>query len=184
VIVIVMLLLFSATARSFAAGDDIPPLRPPHPEFEPSFWDLCRPAVLETAVVVAGLLAWGIARRWRPKVVVPLPPELLARRALEALRGRNEDGLLAMEVSRVVRQYCVSVLNCPPGERTTSECRQALMGCAWLNPDLAADAHEFLRRCDEYKFSPAPPAARLAAVETALKLVERIDGRRRETLAT
>src|SRR5204862_7846829 len=99
----------------------IPALRPPRPELRPSFleqhgWVV----VLAVAVVLVAIARWA---RWRArsKPVVVVPPEALARTALENLRSRTEDVALAGEVSRILRRYVAAAFNLPPDELTPAE---------------------------------------------------------------
>ena len=126
------------------------------------------------------LVTLAVAWACRPKVVVAEAPAVTARRELATLRGRAEDGALAAAVSRVLRRYVMAALDFPPDELTTTELCLALQTRPQLTADLAANLGDFLRRCDEWKFAPAPPAPQLNAVQTALEWVEKIETRRNQ----
>jgi hypothetical protein len=161
-----------------AAPEKIPDLRPPHDEIPPSFWELHGWQAGVAAPVV--LMLAGLAVLWlrRPAPVVVEPPAAIARRELEALRGRAGDAALAAEVSRIFRRYVWRFFEFAPDELTTAEIRQALQTRPQISPGLAGDIGDFLRRCDEWKFAPAP-APQFAVVPDALDLVEKIEMTRR-----
>jgi len=135
------------------------------------------------ALAALVLLVLIILALRRPKAAVVIPPDVLARRALEALRGQPEDGALLMKVSGILRRYVIFACDLPPGELTTAELCEAVAGRPQFSPDLSADIAVFFRQCDERKFAPAPPAANLGAVAVALALLERIETRRRQVSA-
>jgi hypothetical protein len=151
-----------------------PDLGPPHGEILPTFWDmhgwqlsLATPPVL----ILIGLSVWWVRH---PRRIVPELPVAIARRSLESLRSRVPNDALAVEVSRVLRRYIWAVLGFSPGEMTTSEIRQTLQSHPQINPELAAALGEFLRRCDEWKFAPAP-TPQPAIITDALALVEQVE---------
>ena len=150
-----------AAATNPPAADEIPALRPPHAEIPATFWEQHSLAVIVVGVLV---LVGGAAAAWfltRPKPAVVIPPEILARKALELLRQQPEDGLLLSRVSQVLHQYVTAAFNLPPEELTTAEFCREIAGHAQIGPELAAAVSDFLRQCDRQKFSP-PPAARSA----------------------
>jgi hypothetical protein len=153
----------------------IPDLQPPHGELPPSFWEQhgwqLAVAAVATLLIVILVIAW-----WRrPRVVMIEPPAIIARRELNSLLGRKEDEALAVEVSYILRRYLKDRLALTSAEMTTAEFGKTLQGRTEIAPALAAAAHDFLRRCDEWKFAPAPPALRLNAVTDALEIVEKIE---------
>jgi hypothetical protein len=173
-----------AALSSFAAAtnapgpDDIPPLCPPHAEIPPTFWEqhslwiiLCEVLVL----VLVCVAAWFLLRS-RPPLIVP--PEVQARQALEPLRQQPEDGLLISRVSQVLHRYVTGAFDLPPGELTTAEFCRAMASHAPIGPELSAALSDFLRQCDQRKFSPPAPAPPLSAVPQALKLIELAEARR------
>ena len=159
-------------------GHEIPPLRPPHGELEPTFWEQHGWQALlaiAVAIIVAVLIVAWIRR---PKQIVVEPPGIVARRALEKWRGRTEDGTLVAEVSRVLKRYVMAAFQFPPEELTTSEFRKALQSHTTIEPELAVATGDFLRRCDEWKFAPTPPVPQLGAVAGALELVDKMEASR------
>jgi hypothetical protein len=160
---------------ALAADDKIPPLLPPHSELEPTFWAQHRWQFIGGGATILILMALGVWLLRRPKPVVVEPPAVLARRALEPLRGRPEDGALVAEVSRIVRRYVLSALNFPADELTTTEFRALLLSRPQINPEMAESVGDFLRRCDQWKFAPEPPTPQLGAVAGALELVEKVE---------
>ena len=167
--------LFAAT--NSPARDEIPPLRPPHAEMPPDFWEqyglwvVLGAAFLLTSVCVA---AWFLAR---PKPPVVVPPEVQARKALEPLRQQPEDGALLSRVSQILRHYIAAAFGLPPEELTTAEFCRAIAGHERAGPDLAAALSDFLRQCDQRKFSPPAPAPPLSAVAQALRLIDQTQAR-------
>ncbi len=135
-------------------------------------------------MVVLGLIALFIWWLRRPKLVVIEPPEVVARRALEALRGRTEDGALVVEVSHTVCHYIIPVFRLPPEELTTGELVQALRSRFEIDRSLVASIGGFLRRCDEWKFAPTPLPPQLGIVASATELVESIEKHRKQPRQT
>jgi hypothetical protein len=169
--------ILAATTNSIDP-DAIPPLRPPHAEIPPTFWEqhgvwLVILGVLLLAVV--GAAVWFLTR---PKPPVIVPPEVLARQALEPLHGQPEDGALLSRVSQILRHYTAAAFGLPPGELTTAEFCRAIAGHAQVGPELAAALSDFLRLCDHDKFSPPAPVPPLSAVARALKLIDYAQARR------
>ena len=164
-----------ASASAVHARDEASSLRPPRAELVPSFWEQHGwQILLALAVALGAILIW---MKWfrRPDPAIITPPDVIARSALELLRGRVEDAGLVAEVSRVLRRYVIASFCLPPEELTTSELEKALQTDAQATPELAAGIIAFLRRCDEAKFAPVPSASHLGAVASALELLERIE---------
>ncbi len=143
----------------------------------PDFWEqyglwvVLGAAFLLTSVCVA---AWFLAR---PKPPVVVPPEVQARKALEPLRQQPEDGALLSRVSQILRHYIAAAFGLPPEELTTAEFCRAIAGHERAGPDLAAALSDFLRQCDQRKFSPPAPAPPLSAVAQALRLIDQTQAR-------
>jgi hypothetical protein len=168
--------IFAAVTNT-SAGDELPALRPPHGELPPGYWEqhgvwtiLAGTLVL----VLAGVAIWALTR---PKPAIVVPPELEARRALGPLRQRPEDGLLLSQISQILRRYVAAAFGLPPGELTTAEFCRAVAGHQRVGSELASALSDFLRQCDERKFSPPPPAPPLSAAAHALKLIDQAEAR-------
>jgi len=167
---------------ALAQEEKIPPLRPPRPELRPSFWELHRwQMVLAVAVVLAAVGVWT---RWRgrPKPVITIPPETVARNLLERLRSRPENLTVAAEVSRIVRRYVTAAFNLPPDELTAAELRRALEK-SQVSPDLVSAISDFLQRCDEWKFAPVEATPPLGGVVTgACELIDKTEASRKQAV--
>jgi hypothetical protein len=161
----------------------IPALRPPHGEIKPSFWEQYGWLTIIVATVLIIVIAALIILLTRPGKKIVEPPEFVARRGLAALRGRVTDGPMLMEVSRILRRYVVFAFDLPPQELTTTELKQTLQSLPRTEPALVAAVTEFLRQCDEDKFSPPALPPHTDAPSRALELLEKIESRRRLLLA-
>ena len=167
-----------AAATNSPALDAIPPMRPPHAEIPPTFWEQHGLWVILFGILLLALVcaaAWFLTR---PKPPVIVPPEVQARQALEPLRQQPEDGVLLSRVSQILRHYVAAAFGLPPGELTTAEFCRAIASHAQIGPDLSAALSEFLRQCDQRKFSPPAPAPPFSAVAQALKLIDQAQNRR------
>jgi hypothetical protein len=168
-----------STAR-LGAADEIPGLRPPRAELRPTFWEQHGWQIAIAIIVVTGAIALWLKWVRRPKPAIVTPPGGIARSALEMLRGRMEDTALVAEVSRIFRRYVIAAFLLPPDELTTDELQRAFRLHPKTSAEMAASIIEFLRRCDEAKFAPAPSTTALGAVGGALELLEKIEGRQKE----
>src|ERR1019366_3782363 len=174
-------LLTSALPRLAAApisSDDIPPLRPPHAELAPTFWEHYGVWVVIIGVLLLALvcgLAWLLTR---PKPPVVVPPEVQARQALEPLRQQPEDGALLSRVSQILRHYVTAAFDLPPGQLTTAEFCAIIATQSPIGPELSAALTAFLRECDQRKFAQPAPAAPFSATAQALKLIDQAQTRR------
>src|SRR5437588_4711144 len=97
-------LSFTVAATAFGAEEAIPSLRPPRDELRASFWQEHGGWVVVIAIILA--VAATVWARWnrRPKPAIVQSPEVVARAALEPLRGSAEDSALVAKVSRIVRE--------------------------------------------------------------------------------
>jgi hypothetical protein len=165
-------------ATNISAGDDdLAKLRPARGEIPPTLWERYNIWIIACALVflaLMGIILWIVTR---PKPPIIVPPEVRARQALDPLLSKPEDGLLLSKVSQILRHYIAEAFALPPGEFTTTEFCSLIANHDRIGPDLAAMVSEFLRRCDERKFTAAPPAAPMTAAATALKLVETAQAR-------
>jgi hypothetical protein len=168
----------SAFAQGSEAGQPLPDLRPPRPEIPPGFWEQHAFLVVAAALFVLALAALAAWYLLRPRPVVPTPPEVLARKDLATMRQEREDAAALSRVSQILRRYVITAFGLSPGERTTADLAAALANDPRLGPGLVAALLEFLRACDERKFSPVPPQLALGAVDRALALIDRAEARR------
>jgi hypothetical protein len=175
--------LTSAVAATNAGDfDDIPAMAPPRGEIPPGFWE--QYGLLVT--IAGGVLFLGaifiVWRLTRPKPPVVVPIEVQTRETLLSLRDRPESGALLSQISQTLRHYVAGAFSLPAGELTTSELCQALTANEKAGPGLSSALSQFLRRCDEQKFSPAikPP---LGAATQALNLVDLTEARREQLRA-
>jgi len=169
----------SLFAAPSGASDEIPALRPPRGEIPPTFGERYGGWLVVATVLLAA--AAFVTIRWllRQKPTVVLPPEIVARTELAALRGQPETGAVLSRVSQAVRHYFAAAFRLAPGELTTTEFCRELAGQNQITPELSARVGDFLRQCDERKFAPVAPPAGNAAAE-ALNLVELAEARRAE----
>jgi len=163
-----------------AAQEEIPQLAPPLPEIPPTPWEqfgwlvwLVLPFVVMTAAIIAAFLL----RPRKPPVLSS--PAAQARTTLTALQARPEDGAMLSQISQTLRRYLIATFWLHPGETTTAEFCAALARNERIGPELSATISEFLRRCDERKFSLAASPAAIGVVNRALELVEMAEAQRR-----
>ncbi len=174
-------LAFFAAFRSsvaFAGEPKIPDLLPARAELPPTYWEQHGWLIIALSVAGLLLLALAIYILTRPKPAAIVPPEVMARRSLQALRGQPEDGALLMKVSGILRQYIIRACGFPPRERTTAELSRDLEAHPQLDRALAGSIVGFMRQCDDRKFAPQPPAAPTPAVDAALELIDRVEAQR------
>jgi hypothetical protein len=168
-----------ARAAEANGASDLPPaaLVPPRGEILPSFGEQYGAWLVLAAILVLGMISVGVWLLLRPKAPMPVRYAALARQELEPLRQRQEDGTLLSRTSQIVRRYVAATFALPPNELTTAEFCQAVLQNQKIGPDLSNEASEFLRACDIRKFAPAAPGPALGAVDRALRIIERAEGR-------
>jgi Domain of unknown function (DUF4381) len=175
--------LFLASNFAMAAQEEkIPPLRPPKNELGLSFWQQYGWWVALGALIAVALIAFVVALLCRPRPQPVTPPQLAARRALEALRGRADDATLAVEVSHIFRVYLYFALNLPAEELTTAELGEVLRSPRLGDADLANAASGFLKRCDEKKFAPPTNEPPVRFVDAACHLIDRLETHRQRRI--
>ena len=160
-------------------SDEIPPLAPPLPEIPLTFWEqygwtlwILVPLLLSLVAVVAAV--W--IRPRKPPVLSK--PADQARTGLVALLACPEDSPTLSLISQTLRRYLVATFWLHTGETTTSEFCAALAANAQVGPELSVALGEFLKQCDERKFSPAVSPPLLGAAGRALSLVDQAETRR------
>lgn len=134
--------------------NEIPPLSPAYAEFPPTFWKQHGVALVVTSLVALVAVAMILWLWLRPKPVPPLPPEVQARRTLELLRQRTENGIVLSEISQALRSYFIAAFDLPRGEPTTTEFCALLKQSEAIGFGLANEVGAFLQECDERKFAP------------------------------
>jgi len=163
--------IFVCWEATALAQEELPALRPPLGEIPPTFWELHGTTVILLAVLALLLVGLGVWLWLRPKPVVPVPPEVAARKALEALANRLEDGALLSRVSQILRRYIQAAFELPPGETTTGEFCELIAGHDQIGPELSEALARFLHESDARKFALSNPSAPLGAAARALELV-------------
>jgi hypothetical protein len=159
--------------------DEIPPLTPPLPEIPPTFWEQFGWTLWFLIPLALGVVALVVVLWLRPrKPPTLIAPAAQARAALTGLLAHPEDGATLSQVSQVVRRYLIIAFWLRPDEKTTTEFCAELQAHDQVGPELSAALGEFLRNCDERKFSPAASSAALGTVRRALELVELSEARR------
>ena len=178
--VLVFALSLPAAAPAQKAANEIPPLAPPLPEIQTTFWER-HPALKFALPGLATGLALGLWQAWvhRKKTPPQIPaPADQARAALVALQARPEDGAMLGEVATALRRYLIAAFWLPPVEATTAEFCATLKANPHVGPELSWAVGELLMRCDERKFSPAANPAAIGAARRALELVDMAEVRR------
>jgi hypothetical protein len=171
------------TSSALAEGPPFlgPTLLPPRGEISPTFWEQHGWLVIIDAFIALIIITALVILLTRPRQIRIEAPEVVARRALEKLRSRADDDALLMEVSRVFRRYLVFAFDLPPEELTTGELDRTLQSSPKTEPALARDVVNFLRQCDQDKFSPPVVPPRVGVASRALELLEKIEAHRRQT---
>ena len=146
-------------------------LAPPYGVLPPTFWEQHEPAILTGVFALLAFAFFFLRARLRPESKVVLPPEVLARENLTRLLRQPEDGKVLSEVPQILRRYVVAAFGLPAGEMTTAEFCAALAGNGKIGAELARSISDFLRECDERKFSTSPATAPLDAASRALEMV-------------
>ena len=147
-----LLLPFAAIA---AKTNDLPKLVPAYGELSPTFWEQHQAAIIIASFAFLAFVFLFVKTMLRPESPKILSPETVARQALAKLQGQPEDGKLLSEVSQILRRYISAAFELPAAELTTAEFCAALVANEKIGAELAGTISDFLRECDERKFSPA-----------------------------
>ena len=169
--------LIGAPTNAEPAGR-IPKLTPPYGELPPTFWEQHGTTIIVAGIGVVLLAAVGILLWLRPKPVVVIPPDVQARQALYPLLQQPEDGALLSRVSQILRRYIIAVFKLPTGELTTTEFCRAIAAQDSVGAELASALVDFLRACDQRKFSSSSSEKALGATARALALIAQAETRR------
>jgi hypothetical protein len=153
-------------------------LLPPYGELPPTFWEQNSTVVSFAGIGVVALLAFFLWLLFHPKPKTIIPPEVQARAALENLRQQPEDGAVLSRVSEIVRHYFRAAFQLSPGELTTTEFCREISGNEKIGTELSTTTADFLRDCDNRKFSATAGAGKIYAANRALNLVEQAERRR------
>jgi len=171
------LVIFSLPLLAQSPSGPLPPLAPPRELMPPAFWEQHETALIVAAFALLASACLIIKLLLRPQPPVILPPELVARQALDRLQRLPEDGKIVSEISQILRRYVIAALEFPRGELTTTEFSAALAGNSKINPELVQSIVSFLSECDQWKFSGADPAAPINAAARALVLIAGVQAR-------
>jgi hypothetical protein len=177
----VFLLFCSAAPALFAQTNSettnaLPQLSPPLGELPPTFleeigasgqcaWHV---GIFGAALIILVACGMWLLFRRKPRTI---PPEAQARQALETWRQHSEDGTCVSNISQIVRKYFIAAFELPSGELTTAQFCRAIASHGQIGSELSTAVADFLRECDERKFSLASQPAPLGALNRALKLV-------------
>jgi hypothetical protein len=154
-----------------ASTNALPALAPPYGEIPPTFWEQHGTMILVAGTAVITLTVLILWKLFQPKQPEILAPEILAREALTKLLRQSEDGIFLSEVSQILRRYVIAAFELPAAELTTTEFCAALAASKKIGTELSGFISNFLRACDERKFSTSHAAAPLNAATRALELV-------------
>jgi hypothetical protein len=176
--VFTVLAVFVSHLFAQSSASSLPPLAPALPEMEPTVWEQYGTVIIVAVCVAVVVLMILAGLMLRPKRETIPPPEVLARDALNHLQGRSEDGKLLSAVSQILRRYIVAAFLIPADEMTTTEFLDALASGGRVGRELAQGLGEFLRECDQRKFSGAVPRAPFNAVPRALDFIAELEKQR------
>lgn len=174
--------LFLPFAVFAADTNALPALTPAYGELQPTFLEQHKAFAIIGVfafLILTGLVFWKLLQ---PKSVVISPPEIVAREALEKLKRQPEDGKILSEISQTLRRYLSTAFEFSTDEMTTAEFSAALFANQKIGAEFAQTISNFLRECDDQKFSRSNSAS-LNAANRALEIVELAEKRRTELRA-
>ncbi|HWI55609.1 MAG TPA: hypothetical protein VNZ22_00180 [Bacillota bacterium] len=162
----------AAAFSSIAATNDA--LRPPRETFPVDVLERYRWVSVAALLLMIGV-AVALARwRSRPGKYTVRPPAVVARTALEGLRGRAEDEPVAAVVASVLRTYLRERLVLGPEEWTTAELRKILAEHP-RGVSVADRVCGLLGECDARKFAPQAQWPESGLVAHAWEIVEAVE---------
>jgi hypothetical protein len=168
------LALAAASSAIAQATNDLPALLPPYAELPPGFWEQHGATVTLTGgalLAILGVAMWLIVR---PRPLPVVPPDVEARRSLEALRDKPESGELVSQASQILKRYLVCAFADAQMEMTTTEILQFAQSEPRIPPALRSKLADFLNRCDDFKFGGTVRPGEIQAAATALALVNQL----------
>lgn len=164
-----------SVAAATAGTNDIRGVKPPVPVPNDFAW------LFGLVGILIGLsAAWWAWRYWQKKrvyklVVPPVPPQLRARRRLQAALAHIQDPrVFCGEVSDALRVYLEERFRFHAPERTTEEFLVELQSTNILTASQKESLADFLRSCDLVKFARHEPteAALRDLYDCALRLID------------
>ncbi len=163
-------------AGSAQSPNDVPPLLPALHEIPPTVWEQYGVLIVVLGIGLIALLVVAIWWLLQPKPPIIVPIEIQTRNELELLRLPSEDSKTISRVSQVLKHYFAVAFELPSGEMTTTEFSRAIAASEKVGSELAANVSDFLRQCDEQKFSLAA-GINNSACSRALELVDQSEMR-------
>jgi hypothetical protein len=159
----------------------VPALIPAYAELPMTFWERHGTFVIIGVIAFFILAAFAVWKRWQPQPPVILPPETVARAALQKLLPAAENGKVLSEVSQILRRYVIAAFGLPAAEMTTKEFCAVISGHEKIGAELAGKISGLLHVCDRDKFSPKSVAPPINAVDRAGELIALAESARTET---
>ena len=167
-----------------ADTNEVPHLRPPHPEIPPKFLEQYGVWIMLMGVAVGGLASAAIWLLARPEPEVVIPPAVQARLALADLTAEAAEGATLSRIGQILRRYVRQTFDLPPEEVTTTEFCGLIARQPHIGPELAGTLTEFFQENDRRKFSAdadTPTASNATA--QALAIIDRCEARRAASAA-
>ena len=175
--------LFLPLAVMAEDTNDLSALVPAYGEIPPTFWEQHKTLVGAGAYVFILLVVFILWKVLQPKPAEVVPPEQVARAALERLKSEPENGETLSAISQTLRRYVCESFKLPGHEQTTAEFCVAISGHPLLGVERVNTLSSFLRECDVRKFSPGNAAQPMDAINRALALIDQMEKRRADLSA-
>lgn len=151
-----MMLAHAITPLLAAAREPIPPLRPPHAELPPTFWESNNGLVFLAGVFVGmAVMGWWLWRRSsQRRALDPIDPLAIARAKLETLAASDAESAKWPElVPQIVRWALIERFQLPWMEYTTEEFKSLFRANGWLPEPLMEELARLLEDCDRARFA-------------------------------